>query len=185
MARQWLEELCQMYHVSSAEMNNRGRHILKMYRKICWSAENRAYDMQAELTAGESKVSYASFNNALINLEIFASENARSKVTSTVDDLFATKYLLALLNNAAAGLRSFPQNGEIYYQIIKETYMRREIIKETEILEHINLERSQYYARKKEATILFAIILWKTIIPEYKERMSADKQRTFLRQVSN
>ena len=41
--------------------------------------------------------------------------------------------------------------------------------KETELLELLNIERSTFYDRKKEAILLFGLSLWETSIPKLKQ----------------
>ena len=54
-------------------------------------------------------------------------------------------------------IREYPDKGALYCEIISKAYLNRFKYKESEMLEVLNMERSTYYDRKKEAILLFTM----------------------------
>jgi hypothetical protein len=59
--------------------------------------------------------------------------------------------MVELVDTAMLKVRDFPYNGEVYFEILSKCYLNRFKYTETELLELLQLERSSYYDRKKEA----------------------------------
>lgn len=64
-------------------------------------------------------------------------------------------------------IKDYPDNGKMYYSIIDLRYIGYFQFTEDEILEQLDLERSTYYRKKKEATMLLGYILFGRIMPEH------------------
>ena len=52
--------------------------------------------------------------------------------------------------------------------------------RESEMLEVLNMERSTYYDRKKEAILLFGLSLWGTAIPKLKDFLESAREEEAL-----
>lgn len=59
-------------------------------------------------------------------------------------------------------------NGRLYYEILSKSYLTAFRYTESELLEILNLERSTFYDRKKEAVMLLGIALWGYAIPVFR-----------------
>ena len=55
--------------------------------------------------------------------------------------------------------------GDLYFELLSKFYLSKFKYGETEMLEMLNMERSTYYDRKKEAILVFAWALWGTVLP--------------------
>ena len=63
-----------------------------------------------------------------------------------------------------SSLNEYPVNGNLYKNIIIECYLGKHKLTENEILQKLPaMDRSTYYDRKKEAILLFGIILCDTL----------------------
>lgn len=78
-----------------------------------------------------------------------------------------TRVLIDLIDKAVITIKDYPDNGKTYYSIIDLKYIGYFQFTEDEILEQLNLERSTYYRKKKEATMLLGYVLFGRIMPEY------------------
>lgn len=58
------------------------------------------------------------------------------------------------------------------FEIISKCYLSRWKYTEDEMINLLNMERSRFYDRKKEAVMIFGIALWGTAIPQYREQLS-------------
>lgn len=71
--------------------------------------------------------------------------------------------------------------GELYYEILTKQFIYRFNSTEKELLEELNIERSVFYDRKREAIYLFSVCLFGYSIPEVLEelpRLNPDKSPT-------
>ena len=59
-------------------------------------------------------------------------------------------------------------NGRLYHEILSKSYLTAFRYTESELLEILNLERSTFYDRKKEAVMLLGIALWGYAIPVFR-----------------
>lgn len=157
--------LCRMQQVDEEYLNKRSKLILSIYRDVCWSTVGRAGEIQADLicTCG------ASLDRALVYLETFAPDEAREHFEEHIRSLFETRWMIELVENTMIRIRDYPCRGDLYCQLITLCYLSRFEYKESELLELLNIERSTFYDRKKEAILLFGLSLWGTSIPKLKQ----------------
>lgn len=74
----------------------------------------------------------------------------------------------------------YPDKGALYCEIISKAYLNRFKYRESEMLEVLNMERSTYYDRKKEAILLFGLSLWGTAIPKLKDFLESAREEEAL-----
>ena len=139
--------LCRMQNIDEKVLYERAKLILSIYREVCWSTIDRANDVCDTLicTYGDS------LDGALIYLENFAPDEARERFEERIRSLFETKWIIELVDMAMLKIREYPDKGALYCEIISKAYLNRFKYRESEMLEVLNMERSTYYDRKKEA----------------------------------
>ncbi len=135
--------------------------LLRLYRKIDWALKGKIEDL--------SFYSYENDNTleALSCLLEFVPQKEMEAFRSKAISAMRSKALMELIDTAVIRLRDYPDNGHIYYSIIDLKYLSYFNFTEDEILEQLDLERSTYYRKKKEATYLIGYILFGFVIPEY------------------
>ena len=107
--------------------------------------------------------------------------SARGRAEEVYDDLICTcgsslDRALIYLENAMGRIREYPCRGDLYCEILSKCYLSRFKYKETEMLEMMDMERSTYYDRKKEAVLLFGLSLWGNAIPMLKDFLVAAQE---------
>ena len=117
---------------------------------------------------------------ALIYLENFAPDEARERFEERIRSLFETKWIIELVDMAMLKIREYPDKGALYCEIISKAYLNRFKYRESEMLEVLNMERSTYYDRKKEAILLFGLSLWGTAIPKLKDFLESAREEEAL-----
>lgn len=157
--------ICRMRNIDEKILYERAKLILSIYREVCWSTIERANNVCDTLICTYG----ASLDGALIYLETFAPDEARERFEERIRSLFETKWIIELVDMAMIKIRDYPYKGDLYCEIISKTYLSRFKYREVEMLEVLNLERSTYYDRKREAILLFGLSLWGTAIPRLKE----------------
>ena len=73
--------------------------------------------------------------------------------------------MLKMCENALKEVGTFPDKGDLYQDILMKVYFDKTTRLEKEMLEILNMERSVYYDRKKEAILAFGLALWGKVIP--------------------
>ena len=76
--------------------------------------------------------------------------------------------------------RDHPCIGWCTKKVISKAYLNRFKYRESEMLEVLNMERSTYYDRKKEAILLFGLSLWGTAIPKLKDFLESAREEEAL-----
>ncbi len=159
-----IRSLCRMQDLDEKSLYMRSRLLLSVYRDACWSTCGRADEVQEELVwcCGND------LDAALIYLETFAPDEEKQHFEHQIRTLFETRWMMELVESAMAHLREYPGNGAQYFEILSKCYLSCFKYREAELLEVLNMERSVYYDRKKEAILLFGLSMWNTSIPRLK-----------------
>lgn len=139
--------------------------LLKMYRKINWCLDGRLDEIE-EINY-ESSFGGASAVSYLLN---FAPDTELEAFRTRAENIMQTRILIDLIDKAVIKIRDYPETGKLYYDIFDLKYLSRWSYTEEDILEMLNLERSTYYRKKKEATCLLGYILFGFVMPEYIRR---------------
>ena len=83
-------------------------------------------------------------------------------------NLFENKWMIDLIDKAMRKVYDYYNNGRLYHEILSKSYLTAFRYTESELLEILNLERSTFYDRKKEAVMLLGIALWGYAIPAFR-----------------
>lgn len=156
--------LCEMDNIDRKQMYEKAKMLLGIYRKVCWSTIGRA-DAVAE------EICYycgSDLDGALLYLEEFAPEKEKEQFECRIKTLFETRWMVELVDSAMLKVHDFPENGQLYHEIISKCFLTKFRYTENELLEILNLERSRFYDRKKEAIMVFGLSLWGSSIPKRK-----------------
>lgn len=159
-----IRRFCRIQNLDEKVLYARSKLILSAYRDICWSTAGRADQVREDLTYYCS--SY--LDDALIYLETFAPDEAREDFEERIKTLFETRWMLKLVEDTMVRVRNYPCNGNLYYEILSRCYLACLKYREPELLEILNMERSTFYDKKKEAILVFGLSLWGSSIPKLK-----------------
>ena len=96
-----------------------------------------------------------------LNLEKLTKEEIRAKsIDSMIFHVCRTDWILRVIKVVMDRVEMFPEFGKLYYVILQMAYFEKDKKSDQEILEKLNLERSTYYLRKKEAILLCGVLIW-------------------------
>ena len=153
------------YKVVGLESENAYRKtdvLLNLYRQINWCLCEKIEEL--------NQITYESCfgdHETLSYLLNFAPDKELEIFRSMAINAMNTKVLLKLLNQAIKKVKEYPENGKLYYSVLDLTYISQEKYSESEILTKLNLERSTYFRRKKEAIYLLGYILFGQVMPDF------------------
>jgi hypothetical protein len=155
----------QVYEAQSLEMAptfQKTKVLLTVYRSAYWSLTEHFEELEAYTYAscadGESVVNY---------MLTFAPDKQLQIFTDRVQNAAKSRLILAMIRKAVKRLQAYPCDGELYYRILYYTYLCQEKYSVDAILDLLNMERSTYYRKKKEAITLIGYILFGRIVPEF------------------
>ncbi len=161
---------------------HKAKLLLKVYRDVVWvsvrDATDYAYDAGGFYGSRE-------LGTALTYLSDFAPTEKRSDFEARVTCLFETQWLVELIDKAMYRVYEYPYNGKLYNDILSKSYVTAFPWKDCDLWETLNLERSTFYERKKEAVMLLGVALWGYAIPEFKNiftgqaRSNKDRKKAY------
>ena len=137
--------------------------LLSIYRDVVWATLSDCRCVNAEINYYGDDL-----NDALIYLEEFAPDIERSEFEHRVCNLFENKWMIDLIDKAMRKVYDYYNNGRLYHEILSKSYLTAFRYTESELLEILNLERSTFYDRNKEAVMLLGIALWGYAIPAFR-----------------
>ncbi len=170
-AMQRIDGICRLYQIDKEGAYKQGKFILDSYRYLSWKTVRDAQYVREDL------MSYCSsdMDQAMVYLLTFATDERRDFFESRIDVLFSSHMMGAMIDSAAAWVRDYPDNGKLYYDIICQSYLYRNGMKEADILDILNMERSTYYKRRKEAVTVFGVAIH-DVIRNHKAELDENRR---------
>ena len=138
--------------------------LLKVYRDAYWclSEDFEELEEYSYIECGDSEA-------VITYLTTFAPEKELQFFTDRVQNAAESRLILSLIRRASLRMKDYPNGGAVYYDIISLTYMYYCVNTQEDILDMLDMERSTYFRKKKEAVLLLGYILFGKIIPEHRE----------------
>lgn len=90
----------------------------------------------------------------LCYLENFAPDIDLQEFEEKVCCVVQSRMLVEVIDRALLRLKRYPNRGELYYEILTKQFIYRFNSTEKELLDELNMERSVFYDRKREAIYL-------------------------------
>lgn len=159
-----IHAICKARDIDEKQLYEKAKMILQVYRRVCWSTMGRADAVAEELCYYCS----SDLDGALIYLEEFVPEVEKQRFESRIMTLFETRWMVELVDTAMLCVKEFPNGGEQHFEILSKCYLSRFRYTEGEMLELLNMERSRFYDRKREAVMVFGLSLWGEAISKLK-----------------
>jgi len=154
-----------LYGVTSLEYDvifKKTKLLLTNYKSLCWKSSERAGEFYEQLQLESKRLDVA-----LEFLLEYNCELSKDRFLSRISSHFKTKWLVEVIDIALAHVYDYHDHGKLHKEIIKLSYLDFFHYSESEILELLNIDRSVYYSRKKEAIALLGYAIWGLVIPQY------------------
>ena len=146
---------------------HRVKLILKIYRDVVWVLSERMEELREyawELGAQDA-------DTGLIYLQSFAPDMDLQEFEERVCCVMENRMLVDVIDRALLRLKRYPDRGELYYEILTKQFIHRFNSTEKELLDELNMERSVFYDRKREAIFLLSLCLFGYTVPELQEEL--------------
>ena len=128
--------------------------LLKNYRTIAWMLECFPDNVAEELDRP-----FENLDDLIDHIDIEMSMGNR-KLESRIEGVRKSRILLDRVNEALTVLKKKPENGEILYNLIYQTFITPENLSLTDILYRLDISPRHYYRLRSQAITILSIRLW-------------------------
>jgi len=150
--------------------------LLKIYSCAVWNTR----DAVDELIYAYSEAYESGDIAALESLVSMYENNSVKQLEGKLRCVAQNKIIMDIVEKSMMRVQLYPMQGELYYTILSKNYFTGYPYTESEILESLNISRSTYYRRRKEAITVFGMSMWGYIIPSVLIQLKSTSE-TFLR----
>jgi len=171
-----MQNIMTIYGITDSERDEiikRSKTVLKIVCGVYWATKNKATNLRNE-AAGIMELD---LDACLLYLSDFAPIKERQDFEANVLDLFQNKWMIQPLEKALQNVMDYPELGGRYYDILHKSYFDTENLRQDEIALAMNMDESHYYARKKEAILLFAFSFANIVTPELKSQKARSQRK--------
>ena len=167
---QTIEAMCASQNIEPEDLFVKAKLLLGSYRRVCWAS------LGSCRTENEDGYCICDDNirQALDYLNTYPPTENRAFFERKLKMLFDSRWMVELVDSAMIQVKEFPDSGERYFEILSKYYLSKFKYCESELLEVLQLERSAYYDRKKEAILAFGLALWGTVLPKIEAILDED-----------
>jgi len=128
--------------------------LLKNYRTIAWMLECFPDNVAAELDRP-----FVELDELIDHIDIEMSMGNR-KLESRIEGVQKSRILLDRVNEALTVLKKKPENGELLYNLIYQTFITPEKLGLTDIQYRLDISPRHYYRLRSQAITILSIRLW-------------------------
>lgn len=161
-AMSYISAMCIGQNMDPDQLFEKSKLLLSAYRRVCWSSLGT---LQWENNA-DCFVCNDGIGQALEYLYEYSADINPHEFECNLKIRFDSRWIVELFEDTMIQVKEFPEGGEIYFEILYKFYLSKFKYSEADMLEALNLERSTYYDRKKEAILVFGLALWGTVLPK-------------------
>lgn len=153
---QHIRLLCKASKLNEKELYQKTKSTLSAYREICWTINSLAFD---DIITIEFPSTYRTYLELVYWLK-FVPKLIEDHPTKKAILSYYRYFFSEVVKNALIELNEYPTNGNLYKSIIEKCYLGKQKLTENEILNILPpMDRSTYYDKKKEAVLLFGVIV--------------------------
>ncbi len=163
-----MKNISRMYegmHLDEEQVFRKAKLILAIYRDVVWTSIKEVNHVREVCAAYYSN----DLSIALTYLNDFAPTERKEDFMAKVSGIFETKWMIDLVDTAMMKVYDYHSNGKLYHEILSKCYVTAYPMTESEMLEALCMERSNFYIKKKEAIKLFGIALWGYALLRYQQ----------------
>ena len=149
--------------------------LLENYRNLIWRLEESLED--AEKTVHYMGGRHLSNLFHLLSLEIdeYGNERSRAAVEERLLSLHESKIIVDAIDQSMLKLKTYPEHGEKYFQILHAAYIDKEPAFQYEIQDKLLISGSTFYRYKNKAIEILDRILWGYLRPYLQELQTSPK----------
>ena len=161
-----IRKMCRVAQLDEKTLLDQTRQLLGVYRNVRWVATRQKKNIADSVPAfcGDE------LNTMLTWLETIVPGEKRPPLEKLSSKGLEANQLVELIRQVMPLVRDYPEQGEVYALILSKCYLEEDTYQEKKLIQMLNMERSCYYDRKREAILLFGLTLWGIVLPELERR---------------
>jgi hypothetical protein len=136
--------------------------LLEIYKMVFFRIKRKMNRIDEECYFSDRK-RLTDLVHSLIDCDTQIDKNKLYEKLISIDESLC---LMEIMEDALIALKDYPDNGEIYYRILRYRYFDSFKNTHEEIQELCNLSRTSYYRLRKKAILNYAVMLWGYTIPD-------------------
>jgi len=136
--------------------------LLEIYKMVFFRIKRKMNQIDEECYVSDRK-RLTDLVHSLIDCD---TQIDKAKLYGKLISIEESLSLMEIMEDALIVLKDYPDNGEIYYRILRYRYFDSFKNTHEEIQELCNLSRTSYYRLRKKALLNFAVMLWGYTIPD-------------------
>lgn len=163
-----MKSISRMYEgmqLDEEQVFRKAKLVLVIYRDVVWTSIKEVDSVREVCAAYYSN----DLSVALTYFNDFAPTERKESFMAKISGIFETKWMIDLIDTAMLKIYDYHDNGKLYHEILSKCYVTAYPMTESEMLEALCMERSNFYIKKKEAIKLFGIALWGYALPRYQQ----------------
>jgi hypothetical protein len=140
---------------ASGDNFRKTKKILEIYRFVVWSLKERLENMENVAIEMGSK----DLGQLLDYLSDYDNSINKRRLEERVVSIFNTKWLIEVVDRSLVKLKSYPDKGEMYFEILVKKYIVEKRLSELELCEIAHCGRTTYFKRLSEAIDILSILI--------------------------
>ena len=154
-----IEGLCDISHFAPGAVHRKSKKILSRYRDIrnMAAVTMRSEEEIKQMTMGLIREKFE-------KLYITKDETIVESLDYILSDILSLEYADDVIEEVFERMKNLNFAVEEYRPLIEYNYLYPKELLDEDIMIEIGMSKTSYYRKKKEAIILFGIILWNTML---------------------
>jgi hypothetical protein len=154
-----IQSLCESLCLEENEILKKARLLISVYHEIVWGALKN-------VGGGVAGVNIKKHTEAVTYLSVFPSAIDKKELQTNLLAIFQADWYVELFEDALGFVSLYKHNSKVYTRMLTECYFSERECSDKELQCEMDIERSSYFKRKKEAVLLFGVALWGISIPQ-------------------
>jgi hypothetical protein len=138
------------------------RALLELYNKVLWRINSSLDELDQECRESTNR-QLTELIDSLVEIDPRVNE---ARLNSRLRSIEHSKSILDFIDLSMKQLRTYPENGERYYDILLGVYIERREKPIESLAETYCVSRATLYRDKKKAINMFGVILWGYLVSE-------------------
>jgi hypothetical protein len=140
--------------------------LLDLYKKVKFRVEHNLAEIDEELYVSDRK-RLTSLLHEIVDFDAGAEKRRiQDRLVSNTFNLC----LLEIMEDALLTVKKYPDDGELYYHLLRYRYFDSFRNTNEEVMEMLNISYTTFYRKRKKAIQLYAAMFWTFTRPNALER---------------
>lgn len=164
-----LQEVAAEYDMKE-QVNEKFYHntksLLELYSKVHWRINSSIQEMNQECKESTNR-ELTELIHSMVDIDPRINQR---RLYSRLQSIEESKSILDFIDLSMVKLKTYPDDGEKYHEILDRIYIKRTTKSIEKLAELYNVSRATMYREKNKAIKMFGVILWGFLFEEAKDK---------------